>query len=182
MRAPTFRFGPPLPPGEGRGEGEARSTLASFRPIPNRTLGNTPTQTLTSENVNAIHPHPLPLSRKRARGEAEWPLTRMRNRGAWITTFIVLLGAIFACPAPAAAMHLSEGILPVGWAGLWYVVAAMFVVHGLRTINRRRKDDPSAMAMIAMVGAGIFLISCMPVPIPFTGTCSHPCGTGWAPC
>lgn len=94
------------------------------------------------------------------------------------TMLVVLLGAIFACPAPAAAMHLSEGILPASWAGLWYVVAAVFVAHGLSTINRRRTTDPSATAMIAMVGAGIFLISCMPVPVPFTGTCSHPCGTG----
>ena len=29
-----------------------------------------------------------------------------------------------------------------------------------------------------MVGAAIFVISCMPIPIPWIGTCSHPCGTG----
>ena len=34
------------------------------------------------------------------------------------------------------------------------------------------------MLLVAMVGSAIFVISCMPVPIPWVGTCSHPCGTG----
>ena len=34
------------------------------------------------------------------------------------------------------------------------------------------------MTLVAMVGAAIFVISCMPMPIPWIGTCSHPCGTG----
>ena len=44
--------------------------------------------------------------------------------------------------------------------------------------DRRRAEDPRYMTMVAMVGAAIFVISCMPVPIPWIGTCSHPCGTG----
>jgi cobalt/nickel transport system permease protein len=31
-----------------------------------------------------------------------------------------------------------------------------------------------------MLGAAVFAISCMPVPVPTAGTCSHPCGTGLA--
>jgi cobalt/nickel transport system permease protein len=31
---------------------------------------------------------------------------------------------------------------------------------------------------VALIGSAIFVISCMPVPIPWVGTCSHPCGTG----
>jgi cobalt/nickel transport system permease protein len=31
-----------------------------------------------------------------------------------------------------------------------------------------------------MVAAVVFIISCMPVPVPMVGTCSHPCGTGLA--
>jgi cobalt/nickel transport system permease protein len=52
------------------------------------------------------------------------------------------------------------------------------VLWGLQTINRRRAADPRATTIIALVGAGVFLVSCMPVPIPLVGTCSHPCGTG----
>jgi cobalt/nickel transport system permease protein len=31
-----------------------------------------------------------------------------------------------------------------------------------------------------MVAAVVFVISCMPIPVPLAGTCSHPCGTGLA--
>ncbi len=75
------------------------------------------------------------------------------------------------------AMHISEGILPGNWAGLWFLVAAPFVFWGLRTIDRRRREDPRAMTLVAMVGAAIFVISCAPIPVQH-GTCSHPCGTG----
>ena len=76
------------------------------------------------------------------------------------------------------AMHISESILPGNWASLWFVVAAPFVFWGLRAIDRRRRKDPRAMTLVAMVGAAIFVISCMPIPVPIAGTCSHPCGTG----
>jgi cobalt/nickel transport system permease protein len=32
--------------------------------------------------------------------------------------------------------------------------------------------------LVAMGAAAVFLISCMPIPVPTAGTCSHPCGTG----
>lgn len=86
--------------------------------------------------------------------------------------------AMALLPAPALAMHLSEGILPVGWAGLWYLIAAPFVLWGLHTINVRRNVDPRWPTMVALVGSAVFVVSCMPVPIPWFGTCSHPCGTG----
>ena len=76
------------------------------------------------------------------------------------------------------AMHISEGILPIDWASLWFLVAAPFVFLGLRAIERRRRENPQAVTLVAMVGAAIFVISCMPIPVPFAGTCSHPCGTG----
>ena len=76
------------------------------------------------------------------------------------------------------AMHISEGILPIDWASLWFLVAAPFVFLGLRAIERRRRENPQAVTLVAMVGAAIFVISCMPIPIPWIGTCSHPCGTG----
>lgn len=91
--------------------------------------------------------------------------------------FVLILG-VALWPTPAHAMHLSEGILPVGWAGLWFLVALPFVAWGLQTIGRRRAVDPQTMPLVAMVGAAIFVISCMPVPIPWIGSCSHPCGTG----
>ncbi|HEY7745290.1 MAG TPA: energy-coupling factor ABC transporter permease, partial [Desulfuromonadales bacterium] len=39
-------------------------------------------------------------------------------------------------PATANAMHISEGILPAGWAIFWFAAAAPFVAWGVRQINR----------------------------------------------
>jgi len=86
--------------------------------------------------------------------------------------------ALVLSPVPAQAMHLAEGILPIHWAGFWFLVAVPMVLLGLRAIDQRRQSDPRYMALVALVGSAIFVISCMPVPIPWVGTCSHPCGTG----
>jgi cobalt/nickel transport system permease protein len=81
---------------------------------------------------------------------------------------------------PAHAMHLAEGILPLGWAAAWTVVALPFVAGSLALLRRRTLRDPFYKPFVAMVAAAVFLISCMPVPVPTAGTCSHPCGTGLA--
>ena len=47
------------------------------------------------------------------------------------------------------AMHISEGILPVGWAGFWFLVALPPLAWGLRTINCRRAADPAWLPMVA---------------------------------
>ncbi len=82
--------------------------------------------------------------------------------------------------SPAWAMHISEGILPPSWAGAWFAVAVPFVWLGLREVRRRSGASPHFKVLTGLVGAAVFVISCMPVPVPFTGTCAHPCGTGLA--
>lgn len=81
---------------------------------------------------------------------------------------------------PAYAMHISEGILPVQWAALWFALAIPFVAWGLRNLRIRSQEEPHLKAMVGLVGAAVFVISCMPIPVPWAGTCSHPCGTGMA--
>ena len=93
-----------------------------------------------------------------------------------------MLAATVLWPAPAQAMHITEGILPWQWAGLWYLAVAPFVLWGLATIERRRRNDPQFILMVAMVGSAIFVISCAPIPVPNTGSCSHPGGTGLGCC
>jgi cobalt/nickel transport system permease protein len=83
-------------------------------------------------------------------------------------------------PISAFAMHITEGILPPLWAGFWFVLVAPFFIWGLQEIKRNSLDDPRYKSMIALIGSAVFIISCMPVPVPFVGTCSHPCGTGLA--
>ena len=77
-------------------------------------------------------------------------------------------------------MHLADGILPGRWALLWTAATAPFVAVSLAVLRRREERDASYQPFVAMVAAAVFLISCMPVPVPTAGTCSHPCGTGLA--
>lgn len=83
-------------------------------------------------------------------------------------------------PSPALAMHISEGILPFSWAAFWFAASLPFLVLGLRELARRSESDLSSKPLVGMVAAVVFVISCMPVPVPLAGTCSHPCGTGLA--
>ncbi|MHB8875578.1 MAG: energy-coupling factor ABC transporter permease [Myxococcaceae bacterium] len=91
-----------------------------------------------------------------------------------------VLLAVCLVPASALAMHLSEGILPLPWAGLWTLVAIPFVALGLRELSMRSRQTPVLKPLIGLVGAAVFIISCMPIPVPTAGTTSHPCGTGLA--
>ncbi|HAH20801.1 MAG: cobalamin biosynthesis protein CbiM [Omnitrophica WOR_2 bacterium GWF2_43_52] len=78
----------------------------------------------------------------------------------------------------AFAMHISEGILPLPWAGLWFLVALPFLIKGIFDIKKRAKENSSFKPLLGLMAAVVFVISCMPVPVPTAGTCSHPAGTG----
>ena len=93
---------------------------------------------------------------------------------------IILTLLLLTLATPAHAMHISEGILPFGWAALWFGVAAPFVAVGLRRLNLLAEEDLSFKPLVGLLAAVIFIISCMPIPVPTAGTCSHPCGTGIA--
>jgi len=100
----------------------------------------------------------------------------------WLRNHIVLalavaLGLLFLCPTPAYAMHIAEGILPWNWAAIWYVIAVIFLVIGIIIIRRKTREVRGLMPLLGIAGAAIFLVSVFPVPVPVTGSCSHPCGT-----
>ncbi|MBZ0155561.1 MAG: energy-coupling factor ABC transporter permease [Alphaproteobacteria bacterium] len=91
---------------------------------------------------------------------------------------VSLLFGLLLSSGEAHAMHISEGILPFGWAAFWFVVAAPFVAYGLYRLKQLSAVDLSFKPLVGLMAAVIFIISCMPVPVPTAGTCSHPCGTG----
>lgn len=103
-----------------------------------------------------------------------------QNRELSLLSMAAAAALLLAAPAPAWAMHISEGILPLPWALLWYAVSLPFVAWGLRDLKQRSKEAPWFKPLVGLVGAAVFLISCMPIPVPGAGTCSHPCGTGIA--
>jgi len=90
----------------------------------------------------------------------------------------ILLAALLLLPGEARAMHISEGVLPPGWAALWFAVAAPFVAWGIRQINRRKDSDPSYIPLLGIFGAAVFVFSCFPIPVPVAGSTAHPAGTG----
>lgn len=96
-------------------------------------------------------------------------------RKALLTSLSLLLVA-----SPAQAMHIAEGILPGDWALLWLVPAVGFLLLGLRSLRAMSRADLSAKPLVGLMTAAVFIISCLPIPVPMVGTCSHPAGTGIA--
>lgn len=74
-------------------------------------------------------------------------------------------------------MHIEDGILsPQAW-GAWYAAAAVFVIPGVREVAKKAKENLAYKPFLAMTGVAVFVISAMHLPVPVTGSCSHPCGT-----
>ena len=92
----------------------------------------------------------------------------------------VVTWSLVGFPVPAGAMHISEGILPAPWAGFWFAISIPFLIWGLRDLRVHSEREPMFKSLVGLVGAAVFVISCMPIPVPTAGTCSHPCGTGLA--
>ncbi|MCZ7356049.1 MAG: energy-coupling factor ABC transporter permease [Candidatus Methanoperedens sp.] len=74
-------------------------------------------------------------------------------------------------------MHISDGILEPQWIVFWFIISAIFIALGLRMINKRIAADPSYLPRISLIGAVVFVISVWHIPVPVTGSSSHPVGT-----
>ena len=148
---------PLLPPGEGWGEGidDGRTILATPQP---------------AWPPDLLEPRPLL--------QAVSASPCLRVLAPWLAAAGV--AAIVLGPQPAYAMHISDGFLPPVWSGLWFLVAAPFLLWGLWCLGRRRAAEPRTMTLVALVGSAVFVISCLHVPIPWLHSCSHACGTGLA--
>lgn len=77
-------------------------------------------------------------------------------------------------------MHIMDGILTPFWSIIWFAVALVFIVIGARQIMKKRKENPVFMSVLALMGTAVFVISVWHIPVPVTGSCSHPCGTALA--
>ncbi len=88
-----------------------------------------------------------------------------------------LLTVFFVFPAPAHAMHIMEGFLPVGWSVFWTLAAAPFVWLGFGAVSRLFAEKPGYKMLLAVCGAYIFVLSALKMP-SVTGSSSHPTGVG----
>jgi cobalt/nickel transport system permease protein len=77
-------------------------------------------------------------------------------------------------------VHIEDGILSAEACAGWYAATAVFVAPGIWEIKRRIRENLSYKPFLAMVGVAVFVISAMHLPVPVTGSCSHPCGTALA--
>jgi len=104
------------------------------------------------------------------------------DKNTWFfkSTLLVIftpLGILLLFETNAFAMHISEGILPLTWAVLWYLLMIPFLGIGIIQIRKRVKKEPYLKPLLGLSSALVFVISLMPIPVPIAGTCSHPCGT-----
>ncbi|VVB90839.1 Cobalt transport protein CbiM [uncultured archaeon] len=74
-------------------------------------------------------------------------------------------------------MHISDGILEPQWVIFWLVLSAVFRALGLRRLNKRMLEARSSLPRISLIGAVVFVISVWHIPVPVTGSSSHPVGT-----
>lgn len=77
-------------------------------------------------------------------------------------------------------MHIPEGLIPAQQAVVWYAPAMAFLGAGLIGLKHHLAAVPSSRPLVGLMGAFVFVISLMPIPVPGLGTVSHPCGTPMA--
>jgi cobalt/nickel transport system permease protein len=125
----------------------------------------------------------IPLNPPFRKGEG-WPLPLKKEGGEGFlkllrsTKFILVpLWVCFGFTGNAFAMHISEGLLPFNWAAFWFMVVLPFWAFGLYRLKKNAALDLSFKPLMGLLAAVVFIISCMPIPVPTAGTCSHPCGT-----
>ncbi|GAB4486361.1 MAG: hypothetical protein OHK006_14110 [Thermodesulfovibrionales bacterium] len=101
-------------------------------------------------------------------------MMRLRHRDTLAAAFVLVISLE---ARPAYAMHISEGLLPLGWSAFWWLLSLPFAALGIRKLRRASRADLSITPLVGLLSAVVFIVSCMPVPVPTAGTCSHPCGT-----
>lgn len=85
----------------------------------------------------------------------------------------------FFIVAPCAyAMHISEGMLDIKWSLIWWLTSIPFIIAGLFHIQKLKRINPLYLPLVSAIAAVIFIFSMLPLPVPITGTTSHPIATG----
>jgi cobalt/nickel transport system permease protein len=79
------------------------------------------------------------------------------------STILTILLLTLAAATPAHAMHISEGILPLGWASLWFAIALPFVALGCRELKKLSQDDLAMKPLVGLLAAGYLYLEFNPL-------------------
>jgi cobalt/nickel transport system permease protein len=105
-------------------------------------------------------------------------MTAIRRRIMGLVPMIGLsIYLVVGSAAPAQAMHIAEGYLPIEWSIFWSAASLPFFILGLRSLTRITQRHPELKLLLALAGAFTFVLSALKIP-SVTGSCSHPTGTG----
>lgn len=74
-------------------------------------------------------------------------------------------------------MHIQDGFLTGQWAATWFGTASVFVAKGIYDVKKQTEKILMFKPLLGLISAAVFFISLLPIPVPMTGTSSHPCGT-----
>jgi len=107
----------------------------------------------------------------------KFQISNIKYKNSGVLTLLLTACCLLLTAGEARAMHIAEGILPFNWAALWFAVSIPFVAYGLRRLKILSRTDLSVKPLVGLLAAIVFVISCMPIPVPTAGTCSHPGGT-----
>lgn len=77
-------------------------------------------------------------------------------------------------------MHISEGVLPLTWAAASTAASLPLILKGTREVKKKIQVEPSVKPLIGLMGAAIFVVSALAIPVPIAGTAAHPTGVGMA--
>lgn len=92
-------------------------------------------------------------------------------------TLLMMMAFVLTITPNVYAMHIAEGFLPPTWAAVYFVIAAPFVIIGLKQVRSKSSSNKDIKMLLGLVAAYAFILSAMKIP-SVTGSCSHPTGTG----
>lgn len=73
-------------------------------------------------------------------------------------------------------MHLPEGILPAAQAAGWAGASGIMLVRAVKEYRKTETKVPELLPMMGILGAAVFVMSMLHIPVPFTGTSAHMVG------
>lgn len=73
-------------------------------------------------------------------------------------------------------MHIPEGMLPTAQAIGWTAASGVVLAHAVRVYRNVEKKLPQLLPLMGILGAAVFVLSMLHIPVPFTGTSAHMVG------